>query len=163
MDKMSKDSKAKLLKYRGEIEILKMGFCDAILVANKCGAEIRTMHEETMEELRKRKLQVNKDKCVRMHIAGRKAKNTKCEELCVDSWSVEKKETDSGIILQDVYNGKHKIKTVNSYEYLGSFIENTGSNKETINDRVGKGQGAIRDIQQILNKCFFGAFFIEAL
>ena len=40
MDKMSKDSKAKLLKYRGEIEILKMGFCHYIFDDNKCGAEI---------------------------------------------------------------------------------------------------------------------------
>ena len=56
MDKMSKDSKATLLKYRGDVDILKMGFCDDILDANKCGEDIRKMHEETIEQLNQRKL-----------------------------------------------------------------------------------------------------------
>ena len=163
MDKMSKDSGAKLLKYRGEVDILKMGFCDDILDANRCGNDIKKMHEETVDELNKRKLQVNKDKSVRIHISSKKGREKECKDLFVDSWSVVKEETDKGVILKDVYNGKHKVKNVESYEYLGNIIQKEGSNKETIKERAAKGQGAIRDIHQILEKCLFGDYHIEAL
>ena len=68
----------------------------------------------------------------------------------MDSWSLKKKERKEGVTYEDVYMGKHEIKTVDKYEYLGNTLECRGSNEDTINDRVGKGQGAIRDIKQIL-------------
>ena len=164
MDKMAKDSKAETLKYRDEVNIPKMGFVDDILDANKCGEKIKKMHEETVEQLNKRKLQINKDKSVKIHVKGRKDHNDcECEELFVDSWDIEKHETASGNILKDKYKGKHPVKKVEKYEYLGNVVEGDGSNKETMKERTAKGQGAVRDILQILEGCFFGDHYIEAL
>ena len=162
MDKMSQESKSKTLQYRDEISIPKMGFVDDILDMNKCGKDIKNMHEETIEQLNKRKLQVNKDKSVRIHVRGRNS-SSKCEELYVDAWDLEKCKTETGFTLKDVYKGKTEVKTVEKYEYLGNIIEQKGSNKDTIKDRVNKCQGVIRDIGQILEGCLFGDHFVEAL
>ena len=164
MDTMAKDSKAETIKYRNEVSIPKLRFVDDILDINECGDKIKKMHNETVEHLNKRKLQINKDKSVRIHVPGKKShENCECEELLVDSWSLEKESSEDKTALKDVYNGKSKVKTVEKYDYLGNTIENDGSNKETINDRTAKGQGVIRDIIQILEGCFFGDHFLEAL
>ena len=141
-----------------------MGFVDDILDVNECGNGIKPMHQETMQELNKRRLQVNKDKSVRIHITGKGAgKEKKCEELYVDSWTLKKEETNDGFVLKDEFEGEHPVKTVDKYEYLGNILEKGGSNKETINERVAKGQGVVRDIKHILEGCFFGDHYIDSL
>ena len=141
-----------------------MGFVDDILDMNKCGKDIKNMHEETVDQINKRKLQVNTGKSVRIHVGGKtNSGKSCCEDLYVDEWSVEKNKTDAGFTLEDKYKGKAKVKTVEKYEYLGNVIEFDGANKETIRERVGKGLAAVRDIGQILDGCFFGDYYIEAL
>ena len=164
MDKTAKDSKTKSLLYRGEVSVPRLGFVDDILDMNKCGNDIKEMHEETVAELNKRKLQVNRDKSVRMHVAGTKSgKESKCKDLHIDSWSLVTHKSGTNISMKDKYEGKLKVKTVKKYEYLGNIIEEDGSNKETINERVAKGLGVIRDVDQILEGCSFGDYFMEAL
>ena len=65
--------------------------------------------------------------------------------------------------LEDEYGGKTVIKTVENHLYLGNIISSNGSNQMTINDRIAKGQGAVRDISHILEGTFFGDFYFEAL
>ena len=164
MDKMAKDSKVETLKYREDVSIPKMGFVDDILDMNNCGEGIKKMHEETVDQLNKRKLQINRDKSVKIHVKGRKSnENCECEELFVDSWELKKYETASGSVMKDHYVGKQVVKTVENYEYLGNIIEGEGTNKETIRDRTSKGHGAVRVIMQILEGCLFGDHYVEAL
>ena len=46
---------------------------------------------------------------------------------------------------------------------MGNIIESTGSNNETIAERVNKSHGIVRDIGQIMEGCFFGDHSVEAL
>ena len=71
------------------------------------------MHENTMKELNKRKLQLNEDKCARLHVSSKsKKENNKCEDLKIDIWEVETEEGEEGITSKDVYKGKRNIQTV---------------------------------------------------
>ena len=154
------------MKYREKVNIPKLGFIDDDLNMNICGKEIKEMHEHTINELNKRKLQVNTDKCVRLHVEKKKnveVPTKQCEELTIDEWAVEKEEKNSEIRMKDVYRGKIPLKTVGKHEYLGNWIQDDGSHCETIKDRVGKGQGASRDIIQILEGEVFGIHYISAL
>ena len=71
MDRISKESKKEIYKYRNTTTIPKMGYIDDLLDVNKCGKEIKEQHEFTSEELRKQKLHVNHDKSGRMHISNK--------------------------------------------------------------------------------------------
>ena len=137
MDRMSHEANTVKLQYRNKVEIPKMGFVDDILDMNNCGRDTTNMHGETIDQLNKQKLQVNKDKSVRIHVNGRKSPS-KCEKLFVDTWDLEKLKTKTGFVSKDKYTGKTEVKTVDKYEYLGNIIESTGSNNETIAERVKK-------------------------
>ena len=52
---------------------------------------------------------------------------------------------------------------MDNHLYLGNIISSNGSDHFTINDRVSKGQGAVRDILHILEGTYFGDFYFEAL
>ena len=62
-----------------------------------------------------------------------------------------------------MHKGTDNVKTVNYHTYLGTIIENNGSNRLNVQAKVSKGKAAIRDIFQILNGIFFGSFYFEAV
>ena len=76
---------------------------------------------------------------------------------------MEKYKEDSIIKQRDIYTGKVQIKTVNSHVYLGTVIENSGSDKLNIQSRFSKGQAMIRDIFQILEGSYFGSFYFDVV
>ena len=105
MDKISKDDKNEHFKYRNEVEIPKLGFIDDLLDINKCGMQTKEVQEYTRMEVNKRKLQLNEDKCARIHIDMKKKKNKdqkKCEDLFIDVWKLEKKEEDKASKAKDI-------------------------------------------------------------
>ena len=116
------------------------------------------MNKYTNNEINKRKLQLNQDKCKRIHIAKKKSVKKSCEDLHIDSWDTEKLEDENGIMLVDKHVGTTKVKTVEKAEYLGSIITYNGSNKETVQDRISKSLGNIRDISHILKICILVNF-----
>ena len=62
IDKIGQESPVETIKYKNEIFIPTLGFLDDILNINKCGRETKNMHEYTIEEINKRKLQLNVSK-----------------------------------------------------------------------------------------------------
>ena len=167
MDKMSKDCKIEPLKYKKEVSIPKLGYVDDIADINECGDETVRMNTYTVKEIRERKLQLSTDKCARMHISGKtknkQTKNNNCKRVHIDKWTVEKKNVGEEIIQEDKYEGKVEIKEVEEYEYLGDIVEASGSNTKNIKKRAAKGFGVIREIKEILERTYFGPFYVEAL
>ena len=162
MGQIEKDCELKPFQYKNEVEIPKMGFVDDTLDINKCGKEAKDMNKYTNDEINKRKLQLNQDKCKRIHVSKNKTIRRTCEDLHIDSWETEKIEDEEGIKLVDKHVGTSKIKTVEKAEYLGSIITYNGSNKETIQDRISKSLGNIRDISHIPQNMHFGKFQMNA-
>ena len=81
MDKMAKECDIEPIKYRNEVEIPKLGFVDDNLDITKCGKHTLDMNNYTTNEINKRKLQMNVDKCVRMHIQKKGESSENCEDL----------------------------------------------------------------------------------
>ena len=160
VDRISKECKIEAFKYKETISIPKMGFVDDILDVTKCGKETVEMNQYTRNSINERKLQQNQDKCVRMHI-GKKEKE--CEKLDIDIWKAEEVDSDGEVKFEDKYEGVSQIKTVTHHLYLGDSVMDNGSNKMTIESRISKAQGIIRDIIHVLENSFFGEFYFEAL
>ena len=137
-----------------------MGFVDDILDVTKCGKDTANMNEFTRNSINERKLQLNKDKCVRIHIGKRERE---CETLKMDLWKTKRVECNGEVKLEDHYEGVSNIKSVTDHLYLGDSIMENGSNKFTIQIRISKAKGIIRDIMQVLEHSFFGDFYFEAL
>ena len=164
MDKISKDCPLKTYVYRENIKVPKMGFVDDLVDINKCGNETKDMNNYTTSEINKRRLQVNIDKCVRMHIHSNKSKHLKqCENLSVDKWDVEKVASGSKITLEDKYKGKVQIKNVESHLYLGDTVTSDASNTLNIKSRVSKGKAVINNILEILEGTYFGTYYFKAM
>ena len=90
MGQIEKDCELKPFLYKNEVEIPKMGFVDDTLDINKCGKEAKDMNKYTNNEINKRKLQLNQDKCKRIHVSKNKSIRRICEDLHIDSWESEK-------------------------------------------------------------------------
>ena len=164
MDKMVKECHIEPIMYRNQVNIPKLGFVDDNLDVTKCGNHTQDMNNYTNSEINKRKLQLNVDKCVRMHVQKKGGTIHKCKDLKIDCWGTKRViDEDSNVCLEDEYKGKTNIKTVDSHLYLGNLISSTGSDQLTINERVSKGQAAVRDILHILEGTYFGDFYFEAL
>ena len=162
VDKIGEESDVEPHKYRNKSIIPQMSFVDDIVDVKKCGTETKLMNQYTTEQVNLRKLQLNKDKCARMHIKSKSKEQNECEAVFIDEWSVKKVKEGSKNVLRDQYEGKSLIKTVNEYTYLGDKILPDGSNRMTINDRISKGKGIARDILQVLEGTYFGEHHFEA-
>ena len=122
------------------------------------------MNEYTTSAINKRRLQVNIDKCVRIHISDKGNKQTSdCEKLLVDKWNVETFSSGSKLKLADKYKGKVHIKTVQSHLYLGDTVASDASNSLNIKSRVSKGHAVIKNIVDILEETHFGDHYFEAM
>ena len=166
IDKMSKDKELEPLKYKDAVDIPTLGFVDDIVDVNDCGEKTEEANKYTTNEMNKRRLQLSKDKCAKMHI-GRKRKTDeithKCSEVKIDNWKVKKKKVGDNIVLEDEYQGEVEIKEVQEYEYLGDIVLSNGSCTKNVKKRIAKGYGMIREIKEILENTFFGSYYIEAL
>ena len=120
-----------------------MGFIDDIVDIN--------------DEMNKRKLQLNVDKCNTMHVGPKK----KCKQLKIDHWKVNKVTANSKIKLVDAYDGKADIENVNDQIYLGEVISNNGKNSKNIKEKLSRGQGAINEILFFLSETYYGEYFFE--
>ena len=172
VDKVAKDCPISDYVYENSVNIPKMGFCDDLLDIRVCGVQTKEMNDYTREEINKRRLQFSADKCVRMHIRNRKMErkkdenereDTKCEKVTIDQWELETVKRGTKLKQEDTHKGECEIKTVNHHTYLGTIIENDGSNSMNLKSKLAKGQAAIRDIFQILNSTYFGSFYFEAV
>ena len=164
MDKISTECKIKPFKYREKIVVPKLGFVDDLFDIQKCKKFTKMVNIYTNEEISKRKLQLSRDKCKRMHIEPKSTKNvTSCDDLFIDNWSViVKKREGQNSELVDVYNQQVVIQSVESMDYLGDIVSSDASHRLNIQARVSKGQGIITDIMQIMQGIFFGEYLFEA-
>ena len=157
----------KEFEYKDKVKIPKLAFVDDMLDITKCGTATKEMNEYTTDALNKRKLQLSKDKCVRMHVASKKAKKKKqgsdCETVLIDEWKTKKVKKEESVKLEDEYSGKVELKTVESHLYLGDLVKSDGSNRDNVLAKAAKGRAIARDILFILNDVYLGEFFFQAL
>ena len=62
----------------------------------------------------------------------------------------------------DVEGEKHCMEAVSSWTYLGDVIQSNGKNDLNIQERVGKGIGAVKQITQMLSDLCLGPYYYEA-
>ena len=132
VDKIGKDCEIKPCEYRMKAIIPQMSFVDDILDIKNCGKDTKQMNDYTTEQVNLRKLQLNKDKCARMHIKSKNVTQNECESVVTDEWTVDKGKKGSRTVLQDRYKGKISIKTVTEYTYSGGKILPDSRNRLTI-------------------------------
>ena len=126
VDKVAKDCKLEPHKYKDNVKIPKLGFVDDVLDITKCGKATTLMNNYTTDAINERKLQLSKDKCVRIHVASKKARKTEnvetCDPVLIDEWKVKRVKKEERIVLEDSHTGRVEIKTVQSHLYLGDLV-----------------------------------------
>ena len=159
VDLISKECPLSAYKYREIVEIPKLSFVDDIADVTKCGERAKEMNKYTCHEINKRKLQLATDKCHKMHVG----KSKECADLTKEEWKVEKEKENGITKLVDRYIGKSSIETVDSKEYLGTFVASDGTNTKTIETKVGRCHGIINDIVNILASVPLGKYSFETV
>ena len=105
----------------------------------------------------------NLRECIRHRHVGKKKNDVLCNTLCVDGWkeviTIDSKTGRPKLSDKDV--GKIKMKDVNAFKYLGSIIQSDGGHEEEIKARVGRGNGLVNEIMDILSDIVFGKYFFE--
>ena len=113
------------------------------------------MNNYTITEIGNRKLQLNYDKCKRLHFG----KNiTECTDAFLDEWTLAEDESGNFV---DKFLGKKIIQKTSSYEYLGDIISDDYSNTANIKKRTDKCQRVITDILLILKNLKLGQFYFQ--
>ena len=146
MDKLGKifyKNKEFLYKYRNKIEIPSLGMVDDILSVQKCSIDASKANAVINAFVDSKKLILNKNKCHRIHIGPKnrvKNRNYGCPDL-------------------KVHNAK--MSDSKKEKYLGDVIDNTGKNRETVNERQRKGYAIVAEILAILDDIPLGKHKME--
>ena len=72
IDKISQNCNISPYLYRESVSIPKLGFIDNVVDINVCGNNSKLMNTYTNDEMNRRKLKLNVDKCHKMHIGTKK-------------------------------------------------------------------------------------------
>ena len=132
MDKLGKEAYADpqlLYRYRGTVEVPPLEMVDDVVIASECGSTTSTSNAHMNSFIERKKLQLSKDKCARIHIG---AKN-KCGDCAT-------------IFVHD-----EEMKSSEKEKYLGDYISKEGNSNETIKDRIKRGYGILAQIKAIRN------------
>ena len=149
-----------LYQYREDVGVPPLGMVDDVIAVSRCGVESVAMNAFLNQKTSLKKLQFGPDKCHQLHV-GRS--NICCPELFIDEWALKKKdEVKAGIEnLIDVHVDDHRIDHAIEEKYLGDIITVDGKNTKNIEARVGKAQGIIKQIKEMLEEMFFGGYMFE--
>ena len=124
-----------LYKYKGEVAIPPLMMVDDVLTVSKCQTDSVIMNSTVNAFMSTKKLKLSTKKCNMIHIQ-KDSVDRSCPNLKV--------------------NGKTMNKSIKE-KYLGDFITESASIKETIKDRVNKANGSINEIVSILQDVPLGS------
>ena len=134
-----------LYTYRETIKIPPLAMVDDIVAVSVCGIETVDMNSYLNTKTNLKKLQFGTKKCVKMHVG---CYTPYCPDLYIDQWKLENVEESGCNIrdLVDVTDDDHLMEDTVEQKYLGDIISSTGSNKNNIASRRGKGIGVVKQI-----------------
>ena len=141
MDKLGQEAYADpdlLYRYRQAVEVPPLEMVDDVVIVSECGATTVTTNAHMNLFIERKKLQLSKDKCARVHIGS-----SKCGE-CVK-----------------IYVHKEEMKSSEKEKYLGDFITKEGNSNETIKERVKRGYGILSQIKALLSEVPLGKRRVE--
>ena len=123
--------------YKGKVEVPPLEMVDDILFPTKCGSDSITANAKVNSFVETKKLKLSDKKCHKMHI-GKMNKN--CPSLNIHG---------------------EKMNVSNKEKYLGDILTNDGKIQATVDDRLAKGQGLIKQILTILSEIPLGKFKVQ--
>ena len=125
-----------IYKYKGLVAVPSICMVDDIMSIQKCSDSGKT-NAVINAFIEMKKLRLSHKKCSRIHIG----KHTiECPELKVH---------------------EHRMKNSSQEKYLGDLLDQSGSIKPTIQDRVSKAWGIISEIKAILTEIPLGKYRLE--
>ena len=128
-------------KYKGVVETPSLGMVDDILCVQKCSNDTVKVNAVVNAFIEGKKLKLSDKKCKRIHLQNKKLKrDSNCPEIKVHQLSMESSVQE---------------------KYLGDFINNNGTNRNTIEERKNKGFGIVNEIIAILDEIPLGRFKME--
>ena len=125
-----------IYRYKGVVAVPSICMVDDILAIQKC-SKSKNINAVINSFIEMKKLTLSEKKCSRIHVG--KTTND-CIELNVH---------------------QNKMKNSKQEKYLGDIVDNTGSIKATIQERISKGYGIISDIKAILSEIPLGKYKLE--
>ena len=142
-----------LYLYRGVLRLSALGMIDDLACAAKCGFDSVKINAIINGKINAKRLQFNKNKCVKLHISPNL--NKKCcktqlgdtDQRIVSCVQLEVQDTD--------------MKESNTEKYIGDVISADGSNDENIKKRRSQGIGAMAQIFSILSEISLGYHYVE--
>ena len=146
--------------YRNKLPVPPLSLLDDIIAIAKCGYKSVEMASYLNTQTNIRKLRFGVKKCFKLHVGK---DHTKCPELTIDNWKLEKKEEIISNIwdLEDIEDEEALINEVDSTRYLGEVVCSSGSQDKNIQARVQRGMSAADAIIQILQETCFGKYDCE--
>ena len=149
MDSIPRDylkEKIEMFKYRNAISIPPLGMIDDLASVAYCGYQSVKMNATINAKIDLKKLELNKKKCVKLHVSKSDRKNCNIQNVrkCL---FLKIEESD--------------MREENDEKYIGDIVSASGSNDANISRRRSIGLGAISDIFAILNQVSFGYQYIE--
>ena len=146
-----------LYYYRNNTAVPPLGMVDDVICIAKCGAESVEMNAYVNAMSSIKKLQLGTKKCHQIHVGKDRSK---CPDLFIDSWKLEKK-TDvitSVLDQEDIEDDAELLQKSKKTKYLGEILSNNNSYNENIKARVARGISAGKAILQILDETMFGPY-----
>ena len=139
MDKLgqiSYEDENLLYKYKGIVAVPSICMVDDIMSIQKCSESGKT-NAVINAFIEMKKLKLSNKKCSRIHVGHKK---NVCPELNVH---------------------ENKMKNSSQEKYLGDLVDQSGSIKPTIKDRISKAWGIISEIKAILTEIPLGKYKLE--
>ena len=150
-----------LYQYKNKVKLPPFGMIDDQLIVAKCGLGSALASSHLNSSTNVKKLQFGAHKTVKMHIGNQ---NITCPENIIDTFEQKssKDKVTSILDMVDVESEKHVMETVTSWKYLGDIVQSNGKCNLNIQDKVGKGIGAVKQISQMLSDLCLGPYLYEA-
>ena len=141
MDKLCKlaySNENLLYKYRGKVDVPPLEMVDNVITTSKCGSTSITLNQTVNTFMELKKLKLSEDKCSKIHI-GKKLST--CPTHFVHG---------------------SEMKTSEKEKYLGDIINNKANSKDTIEDRIARGNAILSQMTAILSDIPLGKRRTEA-
>ena len=142
-----------MYRYRGAVRLSPLGMIDDLACVALCGFDSVQMNAVINGKINAKRLEFNKDKCVKLHVSKEQNKNccrTKLgssEQFIVPCVQLE---------VQGL-----EMKQSESEKYIGDFISSNGSMDLNIQNRKSQGIGELSQIFSMLKEVSLGFSYVQ--
>ena len=149
-------------KYKNNLPVSLLGLVDDLIGVTETGCDAQKMNAIINVRSAEKGLQFGIKKCKRM-VVGAKSEDVVDNDLHVDTWKVEHKESQAlhETELVETFSGLASIEACSEQKYLGFVISNTGNNMVNIRALKNKSIGIIKQITLKLDSLNLRKYFFE--